>query len=1232
MPAPVSVCMIVRDEEHQLPRCLASIRPFVSEVVVIDTGSTDRTIEVAKGAGADRVEVYTGCNDEEDRMLRFDLARKQSFALATQPWVMWVDADDVVAYGDNLKGLVARLNKEREDSPALATMPYEFSHDDAGRCNLLLERERLMTPKGVFEWRGWVHEHIVPQKAYVKRHADDVRVIHQRSSSKKKYEQGRNLRILEAQRAAEGDDDPRLCYYLGQELGYAGRIDEAIAFLSKNVERSGWDDERYMSAQLIATHLINRGEHDKAIDWGMKAILIHEDWGEAYFTVSKACYHVAERTKNLRWWQRCAQFAKDGLLKPPTKTSLFVNPLDRQFEIHRYLNVALSKTGNVKGAIESVDQALSVHPGDEQLRLNKRIYEEYEAGEDFKKSIARLASLGKITSSVRAHLETVQQQNRVDLPTTPSPSSPPGNPNPRGPKVEVRLLKGGNGQAPKASFTSSSSSNGAPGTGSQARAEGALDIVIYVGPSLEAWNPETAEKSGIGGSETAAIEVSKRLAKLGHKVRVYGDCSPRDGSAKIEGTFDGVQYLDHSRSNIQCDVLVSSRRPELHGPWKASVLWMHDTHYGDRLTEERAKRFNAIWTLSRWHRDLVQRTYPFLDPKKVLTTRNGIDLGRFEVPSNMRVTRDPHRAVYSSSPDRGLSCALEIWPRVRERVPDAEFHIYYGFDNWEIVAAGHEPSKREIARLKEAIEKLKGDGVVFHGRTPQKQLALHMLKSGVFMYPTWFTETSCIGAMEAQAAGMRIVTSPLAALNETVGERGVLVPGEYGSESFKARFVDEVVRAMEEPDEADRTRNQIYAREHFGWDALAKEWETTFRSLLGPDAPTTNTPTTDAHVRIEPGAPRRTGQIIHAILDEQATGGVVMDPRDLGKTETTGGGCRPAFLRLIKELPKYGHIVRAFSSFSGSHVQDGIEYLPISEIDRCGRPNVMWAYYDVRCLAGRSGMLRIGSHHTYQIYKASFFHIDVNTVPSEAALRVLKPFWAPWSDWTVLPNAVDDDVPGWDPVPGRVIYHTSPDRGLHHLLHAWPEIKRRVPHASLHVIGRGERWMKHFLNAPGVENSELGKRARALETGFEVARRAGDVVTMTDLPRAMVLRELSCASVFAFPCSVLAPSETFSMSTMECCKIGVPVVLAPADALEEIYKGHALLTPAPVEAHMPEFVDAVVSVLTDQASAAGYSALGKKLASNFTFERAGKVLDDIVCGRHHRAGVEAKQLLAQGAT
>jgi glycosyltransferase involved in cell wall biosynthesis len=111
-------------------------------------------------------------------------------------------------------------------------------------------------------------------------------------------------------------------------------------------------------------------------------------------------------------------------------------------------------------------------------------------------------------------------------------------------------------------------------------------------------------------------------------------------------------------------------------------------------------------------------------------------------------------------------------------------------------------------------------------------LAEEFLSSGVWAYSTWFGETSCVTAMEAQAAGLRMVTSPIAALNETVGDRGVLIDGDWLSEGYQNKFVDSVVRAMTDPENGDRQKLQKYAKENFSWDSLAVDWIKMFGSII----------------------------------------------------------------------------------------------------------------------------------------------------------------------------------------------------------------------------------------------------------------------------------------------------------------------------------------------------------------------------------------------------------------
>lgn len=93
--AGISVCMIVKNEEEVLARCLACITSFADEIVIVDTGSTDKTKEIA-ASFTDDVYDFPWCDD-------FSKARNYSFSKATQDFIMWLDADDVILQEDQDK-------------------------------------------------------------------------------------------------------------------------------------------------------------------------------------------------------------------------------------------------------------------------------------------------------------------------------------------------------------------------------------------------------------------------------------------------------------------------------------------------------------------------------------------------------------------------------------------------------------------------------------------------------------------------------------------------------------------------------------------------------------------------------------------------------------------------------------------------------------------------------------------------------------------------------------------------------------------------------------------------------------------------------------------------------------------------------------------------------------------------------------------------------------------------
>ena len=352
-----------------------------------------------------------------------------------------------------------------------------------------------------------------------------------------------------------------------------------------------------------------------------------------------------------------------------------------------------------------------------------------------------------------------------------------------------------------------------------------LDVVLYTGQAYERWNPETIARTGIGGSETMAWEMAKRLRARGARVRVYADCQG------LEGEFDGVEWLDFQRFRDpqKCDVLISSRIPEVVDlPWqaRAKIAWVHDVHMGQGLTNRRALKFDRYFCLSEWHKEFFLSHYPYVHESQVLVTRNGIDTSLYD----QKVARNPHRIIYSSSPDRGLEQAMRIMPAVRLAVPDAELHVFYGFQNWE---QSPDPGQQALCRQIQALLKsYEAHGVVHHGRVSAHELAREQLSSGVWLYPTWFSETSCRTAMEAQLAGLATSASPRAALPETAASPLTRWLLEFESPDFLPRAAELTIAALRNTTPEARTKTHEQARLRFGLDTLADEWMTGFGEII----------------------------------------------------------------------------------------------------------------------------------------------------------------------------------------------------------------------------------------------------------------------------------------------------------------------------------------------------------------------------------------------------------------
>ena len=255
----VSLCMIVRDEEAVLARCLDSVAGLFDEIVIVDTGSTDRTREIALW--------YTDSVYDFAWVDNFSAARNFAVSKATGDYFIWLDADDIVE-GENrgrLSDVLASLEKERPD---VVMLPYNVAFDENGRVLLSYERERIIRAGAGMWFEGEVHEAISPRGKIIRGNAAvSHRKLHENVP-------GRNLRIFEKMLSDGKTLDPRMRYYYARELRAAGRLEKAAEWFSRCAEDpKAWSENRISACYELSECLLSMGrceESDSALFAALK--------------------------------------------------------------------------------------------------------------------------------------------------------------------------------------------------------------------------------------------------------------------------------------------------------------------------------------------------------------------------------------------------------------------------------------------------------------------------------------------------------------------------------------------------------------------------------------------------------------------------------------------------------------------------------------------------------------------------------------------------------------------------------------------------------------------------------------------------------------------------------------------------------------------------------------------------------------------------------------------------
>ena len=359
--ATISLCMIVKNEEDVLGRCLDSVRDVVDEIVIVDTGSTDRTAEIA-GQYTDRVYSFPWADD-------FAAARNESFSKATKEFILWLDADDVLLPKD--REVLIRYKETLRLSTNVVMMKYNTAFDEKGNPTYSYYRERLIRNGVGFRWQGAVHEAITPAGEIL---YWDAAVTHKKE---KLPEPGRNLRIMEKLLERGERMEPRMQFYYARELYYAARYEDAISVFQDFLdEGKGWRENCIDACQIRAYCFQELGKRREALRSLLCGLEYDRPRAELCCDIGKAFIEQQEFTTAIFWFETAAGCERND------RTGAFVREECYDYIPYLQLCVCWDRLGDKARAIAYNEKAGALRPDSEAVKYNRNYFRQFYKSEE----------------------------------------------------------------------------------------------------------------------------------------------------------------------------------------------------------------------------------------------------------------------------------------------------------------------------------------------------------------------------------------------------------------------------------------------------------------------------------------------------------------------------------------------------------------------------------------------------------------------------------------------------------------------------------------------------------------------------------------------------------------------------------------------------------------------------------------------------------------------------------
>lgn len=606
------ICKGDGEEPKNLRRALESVAPFIDGMYITLTGPKETLVEAEKVCKDFKVHVsytralwtateemvawmkeFTGYEPHTkagDKLFIFDEAR--NFNLSQVPkdydWVFWIDCDDVLRRGENLRK-VAEMGIEKGFEAIYFNYLYQVELEKETRDysvkNIIIEhlRERLVRNNGKYKWIASIHETLIEQVPTSKTDNYDCDILHLSTNIDRLNSLTRNLKNLELAVFQSKGKDPRHLYYLAKaffDMRTTEYDQKAIPLIHNYLwgeNKSGWPQERAQACIYLAEIYRRKNEFNNAIKACVNA-MIEAPEDPSIFVNMATTYAVR------REWERALFWIRVATSIPDAKTTLVKNPRDLQGMILEVIFNCSLNLGHIDEAWAAAHKMYELMPQDEQVQKVMEYITQLREKRDITKIIVRLADYLKASGEVYK-IKPLLQATPIIAEQTPFILDLKMKNNP--PKYWDRK-----------------------------------EIAIYCGLGFTTWSPKQLSNPGesfVGGSEEATICMSRELQKQGWQVTIFGD------PGSDEGEHEGVIWLPYYKFNAldHFNILVSWRHLDLFDMnlnCRKTYLWCHDIINELEVTKERLDKITKIIVLSKWHRENISKV---LD-EKIMISSNGI--------------------------------------------------------------------------------------------------------------------------------------------------------------------------------------------------------------------------------------------------------------------------------------------------------------------------------------------------------------------------------------------------------------------------------------------------------------------------------------------------------------------------------------------------------------------------------------------------------------------------------